>query len=398
MFDRLGAFLNHRRTLDYAAILLAAEIAVAAYFVALSYGVFVKQTAPVTTDFVSFYAAGALADAGTPNLAYHQPEHFQAEQQVREPGIKYNYFFYPPIFLMLCALLAYLPYLAAFLVFEAGTLALYLLVATRILGLPARQTLIPLLAFPIVFWNFGWGQNGFLTAALFGAATLLVDRRPTIAGLLFGAICYKPHFGILIPVALAAGRHWRAFGAAAVSTIGLALASLLLFGTETWRDFLTAAIGSPATYETGIVKLWAFVTPFGAVLLLGGSSAAAYAAQVTATCAAILFVGWIWWRKLSLEVRAAALVAATLIAVPLAIFYDLMLAAIAGAWLCRRSQSIPPWQSLLFAVSYLVLLNSQQIAEATRVPVGLLIVAALVATVIHRAVREARIARGPIAS
>jgi hypothetical protein len=134
------------------------------------------------------------------------------------------------------------------------------------------------------------------------------------------------------------------------------------------------------------------------VLLLGGSSAAAYAAQVAATCAAILFVGWIWWRKLSLEVRAAALVAATLIAVPLAIFYDLMLAAIAGAWLCRRSQSIPPWQSLLFAVSYLVLLNSQQIAEAARVPVGLLIVAALVATVIHRAVREARIARGPIAS
>jgi uncharacterized membrane protein YhhN len=84
--------------------------------------------------------------------------------------------------------------------------------------------------------------------------------------------------------------------------------------------------------------------------------------------------------------------------VPLAIFYDLMLAAIAGAWLCRRSQSIPPWQSLLFAVSYLVLLNSQQIAEATRVPVGLLIVAALVATVMHRAVREVRLARGPIAA
>jgi alpha-1,2-mannosyltransferase len=388
--DRLGAFFDQSRLFTYATILLIAEIAMAVYFVAASYNLFHDQKAPITTDFVSFYAAGHLADAGTPALAYDQSAHFLAEQQAREPGIAYNYFFYPPVFLIISALLAYLPYVPAFLVFESSTLVLYLLAATRILGRPTSETLIPLLAFPIVFWNFGWGQNAFLTAAIFGGATLLVDRRPIVAGLLFGTICYKPHFGILIPFALAAGRHWRAFAAAAVSSIGVTLASVLLFGVQTWREFFAALSGSHATFEAGIVKLWAFVTPFGAVLLLGGSSTLAYAVQIVATGAAIVFVSWIWWRGLSLEVRSAALAAATLVAVPLAIFYDLMLAAIAGAWLCRPTQPMPAGQRLLFAAGYVVLLNSTQFSEKTRIPFGLLTVLALIACIAYRAATEAR--------
>src|SRR6202007_3224914 len=105
---------------------------------------------------------------------------------------------------------------------------------------------IAILAFPAVWWNFGLGQNAFLTAALFGAATLLVDRRPILAGLLFGALCYKPHFGLLVPLALAAGGRWRCFAAAAASAGGLVLASLMVFGSSTWEAFLAAAAGSHA--------------------------------------------------------------------------------------------------------------------------------------------------------
>src|SRR5207244_3647915 len=74
--------------------------------------------------------------------------------------------------------------------------------------------LVVLLAFPMAFWNIGLGQNAFLTAGLFGMATLLIDRRPIVAGLLFGLLCYKPHFGLLIPGALAAGGYWPRFPAA----------------------------------------------------------------------------------------------------------------------------------------------------------------------------------------
>src|SRR5439155_25718548 len=169
---------------------------------------------PTPTDFVSFYAAGALADAGTPSLAYDHAAHLAAEERVVGAGIQYQFFNYPPVFLLLCAALAPLPYLVAFVLFEAATLVLYLFVATRILGERSGTAVVALLAFPIVFWNLGLGQNAFLTAALFGAATLLIDRRPVVAGLLFGAVCYKPQFGLLVPLALAAGGYRRAFIAA----------------------------------------------------------------------------------------------------------------------------------------------------------------------------------------
>ena len=59
--------------------------------------------------------------------------------------------------LILCAALAFLPYLAAFLLFEAATLALFLAVACRIVGDRSRTTLLVVLAFPMVFWTAGLG-------------------------------------------------------------------------------------------------------------------------------------------------------------------------------------------------------------------------------------------------
>ena len=58
------------------------------------------------------------------------------------------------------------------------------------------------LAFPAVFVNLGHGHNGFLTAALIGFALLWLDRRPVVAGILFGLLAYKPQFGLMIPLVL----------------------------------------------------------------------------------------------------------------------------------------------------------------------------------------------------
>src|SRR5713226_10032471 len=120
-------------------------------------------------------------------------------------------------------------------------------------------------------WPMPGHRNAPLTAGLFGAATLLVDRRPLLAGLFFGALCYKPHFGLLVPVALAAGGHWRAFAAAFLSAAALCLLSLALFGWEVWHDYLVAAVASPAVYQSGRISFSGFVNLFGAVLLLGGT-------------------------------------------------------------------------------------------------------------------------------
>ena len=126
--------MERRRVFLLCKILLAVEVAFFLFLAAGTYGLIVPLRKPTSTDFVSFYAAGKLADAGTPALAYDRAAHYAAEERATAPGITYNFFYYPPVFLLLCAALARLPYLTAFVVFEATTLGLYLLVVRRILG------------------------------------------------------------------------------------------------------------------------------------------------------------------------------------------------------------------------------------------------------------------------
>ena len=293
-----GAWLTRRRVVTGAAILLALQLAGFLFLIAGTHGWITPLERPTTTDFVSFYAAGELANAGTPWLAYDQAAHLAAEERVVGEGVRYQYFNYPPTYLLLCALLAPLPYLLAFLLFESATLALYLAVATRILGDRSAGAIVALLAFPLVFWNFGLGQNAFLTAALFGAATLAIDRRPVAAGLLFGALCYKPQFGILVPLALVAGGHWRAFFAATITTAGLVLASLALFGMASWTAFLATASQSPAMYESGRILFAGMANVFGAARLIGVGAGASYALQTVASVIAASIVVIVWWRRL----------------------------------------------------------------------------------------------------
>ncbi|HEX6441247.1 MAG TPA: glycosyltransferase family 87 protein, partial [Stellaceae bacterium] len=330
------------------------------------------------------------ADAGTAQLAYDHAAHLAAEEAATAPGIEYQFFNYPPVYLLICAALPAMPYLIAFCAFMAATLAAYLLVARRILADCSGAALLVLLAFPIVFWNIGLGQNAFLTAALFGAATLLVDRRPILSGLLFGALCYKPHFGLLVPLALAAGGHWRCFAAAAVSACLLVLASVAAFGLEAWQAFLVTAGGSHAVYESGRILFAGMVSPFGAVRLLGGGVALAYGVQAGASLAAAATTILVWRRGLPLPTRAAVLASATLLAVPLALLYDLMLGAVAALWLVRGRGDVAArdWEWPILGVLYLVLLDGRYIAESWHVPVFPLAAIALFAISIGRALRE----------
>lgn len=382
--------LDRRQALIASTLLLVLEIAGLLFLIAGTHGWIVALDRPTTTDFASFYAAGSLADAGTPQLAYDQLAHYAAEQQATAPGIEYQFFYYPPVFLLICGLLARLPYLAAFIVFEAITLLFCLFVARRTLYESRWIVLIPLLAFPSVFWTLGLGQNAFLTAALFGGALLLIDRRPTAAGILFGLLCYKPHFGLLVPVALAAGGRWRAFLAAAFTAAAAVALSVGLFGWQTWQDYLVLAGGSPTTYEFGRIDLSGFVTLFGALRLIGMPPAAAYAVQALGTLAAIALVAIVWRRQLSLPVRAAALAAATLIAVPVALIYDFVLAGIAMAWLIRAGaeDGFLPGEKATLAAIFIAPLLSRSIGSTLHLPLATLSLIALVVLIARRAHRE----------
>jgi alpha-1,2-mannosyltransferase len=390
LYWRSGDWLDRERAFGYARLLLAVEIIGFLFLIAGTHGWIVPLARPTTTDFVSFYAAGALADSGTPQLAYDHAAHLAAEESATASGIEYQFFNYPPVFLLLCALVARLPYLVAFILFEAATLVLYLIVARRILGEPGWATLVPLLAFPPVFWNLGLGQNALLTAALFGAATLLIDRRPIVAGLLFGAICYKPHFGLLVPVALAAGGRWRAFAAAALSVTALVALSVLLFGRASGQAFFATAVASPTIYESGRILFTGFVSPFGGALQLGANPHLAYLVQGAASVTAAIFVGFVWRRGFGLPLRAAALCAATLVAIPVVLLYDMMLATIAICWLFRGRDTNPITvaETALLALFFVALLDARHLAEATHIPVAPLAALSVMAMVAARVVRH----------
>jgi hypothetical protein len=384
-----GAWLDRRRLALCGGVLLALEIALFLFLVAGTHGWIVPLERPTTTDFASFYAAGKLADAGTPELAYDQAAHYAMEEAVTAPGIEYQFFNYPPVYLILCAAFAQLPYLIAFLLFISATLFFYVAVACRILGERSVTVFVLLLSFPMVFWTMGLGQNAFLTAGLFGLATLLLDRRPIVAGLLFGMLCYKPHFGLLVPVALAAGGYWRSFAAAALSAAALVLASIMLFGWETWHAFLVIAGASHAVYESGRILFTGFANPFGAVRLIGGPVALAYAVQGVASLAAAALVFVAWRCRLSLPVRAAVLASATLIAAPVAIFYDLMLGTIAVCWLVRDdAHPISPGEKTFFAAITLLLLDVRHLGETWHLPVAATATLGLFVIVTVRAFRE----------
>jgi hypothetical protein len=336
-----------------ATLLAIAELTVFALFVAGTHGYLVPLDHRSSTDFVSFYAAGVLSHAGTPWLAYDQAAHHAAEQAAAGMPVKYNYFSYPPVFLLVCTLLARLPYLAAFILFQAaGAAACF--GALRLIWRAVPPAAF--LAFPGVWWAFGTGQNALFTAALFAAGTALLERRPWLAGCCLGALCYKPDVGLLIPVALLAGGHWRSFLGAAGAVVTLTGASVLMFGAATWTAFLNGVAASAGVYTGHAVFIGGLTSPFGAVMTAGGTAATALFVQAAATVLAAACVGLAWrprW-QLGLPVRAAVLLAATPVAVPMLMFYDLTLVLVALVWIgrVRLAGGFPRWLAPVSAIVF----------------------------------------------
>jgi alpha-1,2-mannosyltransferase len=286
---------------------------------------------PLGSDFVAFYAASKLALEGDPSGIYAIAKLHPLEKAVIGAEVGLRPWHYPPSFLIMVFPLALFPYGAAF--------ALWILPtwygSVRLVRRLAPHFLTPwlFLAFLPAICNLFYGQNGFLSTLVMGGGLLLVDGRPFLGGLFLGLLSYKPQLAMVIPVALVAGGNWRALGGAAVSAIGLALISLLVFGIAPWQAFV-----HNLSYATEILKYNAeywrrMPTVFAAVRLLGAGLPLTEALQLAMTLVAIAAVAWIWWKRLPLPFRASGLALAIFLAAPFAFEYDLALLALPFAWL-----------------------------------------------------------------
>jgi len=217
---------------------------------------------------------------------------------------------------------------------------------------------------PAAFWNLMSGQDGYFTAALLGSGLTLVERRPVVAGALLGTLCYKPQFGILLPIALAAGGYWRAFAASAGWIALLVVASTILFGPETWPAFLHRMDLQRRLMELGMWSWMRMPSVFAMMRLVGAGLFAAYLAQVVSALAAAVAVGALWRGRCPLGVKAAGLAVAVFLATPHAWDYDTLVLVFAAALLANAAAATGFWPWEKIAILALLTLPALTLAPA----------------------------------
>ena len=393
---KTGDWLTAHRARAYSLILLALSVAAIVVWIALSHNMVDRNGKPLGTDFSSFYAAGSLVLDGRAAEVYNMAAHYAQQQQVFGAGTPYYGWLYPPLFLLIVTPLALMPYPFALAAWQVGTLLFYLCVTGLIVRDRNRKTLLWLLAavaFPAVFVNLGHGQNGFLTAALLGAALLALPTRPLLSGLLFGLLAYKPQFALVIPVALLAASQWRTIAATTVTVATLVAVTISLFGIDLWSAFIESTQTSrKVLLEQGDVGFEKLQSVFAAIRLWDGAVPLAYVVQATVSIAVILSAAWVWRSKADNALKASILVTGTLLASPHVLDYDLVALAIAIAFFARHGlmRGFQAYEITLLAAAWAVPLFARSIAGLTGVPLGLLVMLALYMVTLHRAVNDLR--------
>jgi len=406
---RSGDWLTRERIRLVALAVLVAAALGATFLIVTSNGLNDRFGRPLGTDFSDVYTAGTYVLDGEATAPFNPPRQFAGEQAIFGQRAQFYGWHYPPYFLGPAALFATMPYPLALAVWQGVTLVLYLLVIRGILfssAAPGRagqppsplsgagkgsMWLLLALAYPAVFINLGHGQNGFLTAALLGAALWQLDRRPWLAGLLIGLMVYKPQFGVLIPVVLIASGRWRTFAAAALTVVALTLIVTFVFGPDVWTAFLASTkFTRTVVLQQGGTGWQKIQSVFSVVRMWGGSVPLAYALQTMVTVAVAGALAWLWRSRASFAFKAAALAIGTILATPYCLDYDLMVVAPAIAFLTRDGleRGFDPWAKTLLAAVWFVPLITRSVAGATLIPLGVPTLLIAFAFVLHRAMTE----------
>jgi alpha-1,2-mannosyltransferase len=427
-----GEWLTRERIRMVAGVLLIASTIGFLFLVATAHDGIDRQGRPLGTDFSNVYAAGTYVFDGKPDAPFDPKQQYAREQTIFGAATPFYGWHYPPYFLFIAAILAKMPYGAALTVWQASTFALYLLAIWAIAtipfakrGGPARKAhqggvttgdqmptpqqpsavdlpnaegglwrggggdwLLLALAYPAVLINIGHGQNGFLTAALLGGALVLLDRRPLLSGILFGLLVYKPQFGLMIPIALLAGAHWRTFAAAAATVSVLTLITTFTFGPQIWHAFVASThFSRTVVLEQGNTGWEKIQSLFSWARMWGAPIPLAYAMQGALTVALGVALVWLWRSTAPAALKAASLCLASILATPYTLDYDMMVLGPAIAFFAVDGliRGFGPWQKTALAVLWLAPLAARSVAQVTLIPLGVLAMLMVFVLILRRA-------------
>lgn len=197
-------------------------------------------------DFTIFYAAGTMVRSGMAGSLYDERAEFQTQRQfapevsIRHGALPYNH---PPFEALLFVPLSFLPYLPAYLVWDAVNLGLLglapLLLRRHIPLLQARPLWVWILcavAFFPVFVCLLQGQDMivffFLLAVACGS---LKEGADFLAGCWLGMGLFRPHLVLPLAIILLFSRRRKAVLGVAFCGVIMAAISIAVIG---WRGFL----------------------------------------------------------------------------------------------------------------------------------------------------------------
>jgi len=278
----------------------------------------------VGRDFVNTWLGAQLALTGDPGThfsidAYNAllAERFSGEYPL-------HIWSYPPQLLLFTWPWGLMPYMPAYILHCVLGLALYLAVVTD--GQRRADHLVLLILAPAVTVNIWCGQNGFLIAALLVGGLIQLDRRPVLAGVLFGLLSIKPQLGVLLPVMLVLTGRWRTIAAAAVTIAVLFAATTFVFGWKVWSAYVNDAMPTQARvflkdFEHFMTHM---PTAFMGARVAGFSLTIAAWAQAVVSVVTVIAVAWTFWRRREPDLSNALFVTATFLVTPYAFNYDMV--------------------------------------------------------------------------
>ena len=292
-------------------------------------------------DFINVWAGPRLAFGGRLATLFDLDGYHAAIGALFGHPLPFHNWGYPLFTLPAFWPLAELPYFVALAVWTVGLFAVFAAVALAPVDRPQRAyALLALALAPACLINAIGGQNGFLSAALFLGGILAIDRRPVLAGILFGLLTFKPHLGVVVPFALLALRAWRVIAAAAVTAMVLVAISVAMFGIEPWRQYLEVTSG----YQVMLLERFhgfytsMMVSGVAAARTFGIAYPVALMLQIALAVPVLAAACWAVRQTSDPCCRAFVLASATPLVTPYAFNYDLTALTAVLVWqLCRPS-------------------------------------------------------------
>ena len=313
--------------------------------VLLTHGFVIDDSVAWGRDFINVWTGGHLVRDGHLSTLSDVAAYQAYQHSLFGPIAPHNYS-YPPVSFPVAALFSLLPYPVALVAWEAAGAAFFIWAAKPWWPQKAGPLWLAALT-PAALVNLWAGHYGFFIGGLFLLGWRQVERqRPILAGICFGLMLIKPHLAVLVPLALAMRREWRAIFSAAATAMVLFAATAAIYGLQPWIDFLfgTSRVQAGLIDPRGSFFGFMSTSPASAIFQLSGGWRAALVVQLAFAALAVALVGVAGLRRAPVQAYALLVATATFLVLPYGFNYDMTVPMIGALAVMSANASKLDWR------------------------------------------------------